>query len=66
MTIRKVMDYKYILFIAFLIPGILSIIRGMTYRPPKGNEEHPDITALGYIIGGSLALTFAVFILIYG
>lgn len=59
------MDLKYYIFIMFLIGGILAIIRGVTYVPPKGNEELPDITKLTYYLGGSLMLLFTLLILRY-
>lgn len=60
------MNDKYIYFAIFFIIGIISIIVGLKYHPPKYDEEYPDITRLRFIMGGALALLGALFALIYG
>lgn len=56
---------KYIHFLTFFIPGVLLLIGGFIYKPPKEDIEKYNITKLRLYSAGFLSLSIAIMALIF-
>lgn len=57
---------RYIYFLIFFIPGVLLLIGGYIYKPPKEDIENFNITKFRLYSGAFLALLTALWIWLYG
>lgn len=57
---------KYVYFLIFFIVGVLSLIGGYVYKPPKEDIENYNITKFRLYSGAFLAIFCALLFLIWG